>query len=1515
MFGSYIPSVVFQRRSGGDDNTITITTVNGTASGAQDAEVAIPYTNKSDYIYLTQSTDSRTLLVTRFPLNDLSANRALVGHITELMRTTNSVTLKCDFNAYLSNVSISRNLALDQSRSRPGGSYIKFDDLLAMVANEKVLLKRRSALESQGHVLPRLRLCGGGEDSINNGTSAWGTPPTSANNTSAWGIPNQQQQPPQAWGGTGGNAGPNSSSSIANNNNQPASSQAQRQSSQPQDHNANKAPQQGGSAPTGGTGNGTPNPWNRNPTQQQQQPPNPNNQQPPQQQQQPQPPQQQQMVLANNGTVATKSQLEHLSHLREALFSQDGWGCQNVNQDTNWEVPGSPEPSKPEASNSGAAGGGGGTGGNGPNPPVVTGWKPCNLNNGTELWEANLRNGGQPPPPQPSVQKTPWGPASNIGGTWGEDDDSGEASVWNGGASGGNQQAAAPPAWSQNNPPMWPPGAPAGPNPAVVKKDNDWGGVGVIGNAGAPAVPPAVPGWDSRGAPAPPVNVPGPIGQNNPIEAVREIRGDPRGISGRLNGNVGMWDQPNVPNLPSGAKLSQGQPLSSVGGGGANNQWNTPVPNKLPGGWDDSPSPMNNRPTLDDGPSGLWNQGQLSRQNSNVSNWKDMSDNVVRTPMPRPLGGGANLPLGPVTRGVRLGGMKPDNNMWGQNQGLPMNGSWDDCGGAGGNINNWEDKGLGAGGNGPWNDFGQSNLWKQGKQVGGWPDPSDLMGGAGSGGGGGGDWNMNKPPSKMSPAEIIRSSKPYRMLCENGFKKEDVEIVLRTTNMNFEESLEILQRHNTAGDWRGRPDEHPGSAFEAPFSNRFPAGPGGGMPFSQNQNLLNNLPGVGGPNPNLAALSNLKYLSQAPGGGGGVGGGGGHSSFGSQPGGGGGPNPLAAAAAAGAQQNPSAQPSTQHLRMLVQQIQMAVHAGFLNHQILNQPLAPQTLLLLNQLLNNIRQMQHIQNNLARSGGATGVSTVQLTMQINKHKAQIGNLQNQITAQQAIYVKQQQQQQQHQQQQQPGGPHQPPNVGLGGAAADFLRQQDLVSLQNNFSDMAMGGKEPVTPTGGFPSSAASAAGGNSGVTGAGPGVTSQQSRLNQWKLPSLEKDGGAGGANDLTDFSRAPGTTAKSTLSTASSNIGSLGLQDGTWSSGRSNLTDGWPDQPSGAGESDNKDWNPSQDNSAFSDLVPEFEPGKPWKGAQMKIDEDPSITPGSVARSPLSIATAKEADLFGSAGGIAKVSPTDSMGLASSTWGFNPPQAGAGAAGKLGAGGGPGKNVWPDSITSTGAGGSSADLWGAPMGKTTRGPPPGLGANKNANGWVSGAGGGAQRSGSGGNWPSGNGWGSSWLLLKNLTSQIDGATLRTLCMQHGPLQNLQLYPNHGLALCKYSSREEASKAQQALNNCPLGSSNIGAECPSEADVQTYLQQLGAPASVGGGNSSSSIVPPSSSGPVTSVAQSSWRQPPRTTGGDTWGSGWPPSSGSGGTGGGLWAPLDGNTGGTPSNLNSFLPESLLGTELN
>lgn len=105
---------------------------------------------------------------------------------------------------------------------------------------------------------------------------------------------------------------------------------------------------------------------------------------------------------------------------------------QHVNQDTGWDIPTSPEPGMKD---------------NGSGGPV---WKP-NVNNGTDLWEANLRNGGQPPPTP--TAKTPWGhtPATNIGGTWGEDDDVGDSSnVWHGVPSNNNN--------NNNNPapgPQW----------------------------------------------------------------------------------------------------------------------------------------------------------------------------------------------------------------------------------------------------------------------------------------------------------------------------------------------------------------------------------------------------------------------------------------------------------------------------------------------------------------------------------------------------------------------------------------------------------------------------------------------------------------------------------------------------------------------------------------------------------------------------------------------------------------------------------------------------------------------------------------------------------------------------------------------------------------------------------------------------------------------------------------------------------------------------------------------------
>lgn len=143
--------------------------------------------------------------------------------------------------------------------------------------------------------------------------------------------------------------------------------------------------------------------------------------------------------------------------------------------------------------------------------------------------------------------------------------------------------------------------------------------------------------------------------------------------------------------------------------------------------------------------------------------------------------------------------------------------------------------------------------------------------------------------------------------------------------------------------------------------------------------------------------------------------------------------------------------------------------------------------------------------------------------IPKIKQQIAGLQNQIATQQAIYVKQQQQQQQ----QQSGGSS---NVG-GHLGGNFHREQnDLTTLQNSLSEMGLGGKDPSGPYHHGPG------GGGPGNSGGGSGATSQQSRLNQWKLPAMDKDS----SHDLTDFSRAPGTTAKSSLAAPGSGMPGLG---------------------------------------------------------------------------------------------------------------------------------------------------------------------------------------------------------------------------------------------------------------------------------------------------------------------------------------------------------------------------------------
>ena len=64
-------------------------------------------------------------------------------------------------------------------------------------------------------------------------------------------------------------------------------------------------------------------------------------------------------------------------------------------------------------------------------------------------------------------------------------------------------------------------------------------------------------------------------------------------------------------------------------------------------------------------------------------------------------------------------------------------------------------------------------------------------------------------------------------------------------------------------------------------------------------------------------------------------------------------------------------------------------------------------------------------------------------------------------------------------------------------------------------------------------------------------------------------------------------------------------------------------------------------------------------------------------------------------------------------------------------------------------------------------------------------------------------------------------------MQHGPLQCFFVNSAQGQALVKYSSKDEAMKAQNSLNNCPLGNTTIMAEFVSDNDAMRFVEQQNA----------------------------------------------------------------------------------------
>uniref|UniRef100_A0A1A8MMS7 Trinucleotide repeat containing 6B n=1 Tax=Nothobranchius pienaari TaxID=704102 RepID=A0A1A8MMS7_9TELE len=215
---------------------------------------------------------------------------------------------------------------------------------------------------------------------------------------------------------------------------------------------------------------------------------------------------------------------------------------------------------------------------------------------------------------------------------------------------------------------------------------------------------------------------------------------------------------------------------------------------------------------------------------------------------------------------------------------------------------------------------------------------------------------------------------------------------------------------------------------------------------------------------------------------------------------------------------------------------------------------------------------------------------------------------------------------------------------------------------------------------------------------------------------------------------------------------------------------------------------------------PEFQPGVPWKGIdRVDPESDPYMTPGSMMGNAVS----------------PSLNDTEHQLLQDNTDSTPPLNTLL-----------PSPGAWPFSASESPPNNAHNSAGGAPR--------------LAGRGWGSGSG------NTGSTWSDGSSRDSCWLVLSNLTPQIDGSTLRTICMQHGPLLTFHLGLTQGTALIRYNSKQEAAKAQSALHMCVLGNTTILAEFVSEEDVGRYIAHLGGAGSEGTSAGSAGLGPTTTS---------------------------------------------------------------------
>uniref|UniRef100_A0A3B4TB44 Trinucleotide repeat-containing gene 6C protein n=1 Tax=Seriola dumerili TaxID=41447 RepID=A0A3B4TB44_SERDU len=485
-----------------------------------------------------------------------------------------------------------------------------------------------------------------------------------------------------------------------------------------------------------------------------------------------------------------------------------------------------------------------------------------------------------------------------------------------------------------------------------------------------------------------------------------------------------------------------------------------------------------------------------------------------------------------------------------------------------------------------------------------------------------------------------------------------------------------------------------------------------------------------------------------------------------------------------------------------QLLQFAAKNIGLNPALLTSPINPQHMTLLNQLyqlqlayqrLQIQQQMLQAQRNVS---GPIRQQEQQVARTINNMQQQIQQHQRQLA--QALLMKQQQQQ------------PPPSHSGLhpGGAKSTLdsfpghphapglpdLQTKEPQSSPNTYSHYSLSGLNP-----------------NMNVNCMEVGGLSMkeppqpQSRLSQWTHPnSIESLSGS--SSPLEPSLGKHGEKGKGILG---SNLGPPGkppqLEDSyspynLMSSSESPTSPLVPPDSWGQGKSSSD----KMANGTNINWPPEFCPGVPWKGLQnIDPETDPNVTPGSVPSGPTINTNIQDVNRYllrdRSGGKLSEM-----------------------------------KSTWSPGPISHSQASLSHELWKVPQGprsSTTAPsrPPPGLTNTKPSSTWGGNSLGLAQ--GWSSSYTSGTTWStdsstrtSSWLVLRNLTPQIDGSTLRTLCMQHGPLITFHLNLTQGNAVVRYSSKDEAAKAQKSLHMCVLGNTTILAEFAGEEEVNRFFAQ-------------------------------------------------------------------------------------------